>query len=395
MPALPSFNFFILAWQGNLKEENLALGETILNSILHGRNYSYANLKNEWEKIKSDPYDDNYGFLSPIFSFDKDNKFHSTRIFERIANFDENSEKSPTIGKQDIKKLSSLKKDNFVADREYYNISLDDFAEVYKTLPDENLNAIIQAPVSPRVYVYDGKVKKYLSSIESAQLMKEKLGKTIDKMVTSKSPASDKYKQILSTVKPGSLKLEIMPHGVSAVTEIGDANKIKFNLESEQNYDDKILMKTFLHELQHYADGDNLTSVTEEIEAEKAAMKDAKSILGVKNIFSKGKDETHLERFESLYRNSNYAFYSPGHGIPRNVGIVISAADVKTSLDPQNNNCVKMDTKVPPKSYVVCFGPDKNHPNNVKVTNTSNGQSCFSGQNTYNEKQRKFETDCE
>lgn len=368
---------------GNLKEGKI-LGENILNSVLGGQTYSYSALKAEWNKVKNNPYNENYGFLISIFGFDKGKETKSQNIFAELAALDgESDPKTATLGVTDIKKLSAKKVDPDVPDSSFNTISVDDFEEMYKAANVNVDNDSIQSIREQNsVYTFDPNAKKYMGQDESTQRLQQKVDDAINKIMWSKAGEAQKYKKLLRQIGTENIKIDSIEHGYAAQTFIGTPNakdSIHLNVESEQNFDDKILMKNLLHELNHYEDGDFLSSITEERDCEKQALKDARAILKLKsreNIFKTMPDGRHLAEFTSPYK-AKYPKYSPGHGLPQDIGLaIIDANDENTSardlrIDWQGN-VVTITNKRPNfmqgirnQKYIVTYGPN-GHPINAK-----------------------------
>lgn len=178
--------------------------------------------------------------------------------------------------------------------------------------------------------------------------------------------------------------------GYIAETITGD-NKIIFNATSFENLDPDNLLKNFLHELAHYIDGDELSSIAEELDVEAFAIETTEDILGTTFIENK---EEYLTEFKERYnynRTSNYGESSPGYnGIPINAGFVIKN-DIVSIEQNKNSTVITSDFAGWKQEHKVIMGENKDKNGNPlpiyaeKVIYTDDGSEIKFIYSDYNE----------
>ena len=161
----------------------------------------------------------------------------------------------------------------------------------------------------------------------SAKVLKQNLAEAKDKIkkFAAEHPENTRMNDIANLIEDVDISVTNGITWYVAVT-FTDSKEIKFSMESE-NLDPTTCLKSLIHEMAHYLNGDVLSSVPEEVDVESFAIDMAEQIDNVKYCEDK---EAYMAEFESRYKyslnqGSNYGQNaSPGYnGLPLNAGFVI------------------------------------------------------------------------
>ncbi len=158
------------------------------------------------------------------------------------------------------------------------------------------------------------------------------------------------------------LELSVTSKDADFVAETISGDKsITFSAKTLENLDPNTVLKNLLHEVGHYVNGDELSSIPEEIDVESFAIDTAENITGQKIVENK---EEHINEFASRYESgmsSNYGKYSPGYnGIPINAGFTINN-EIKEVHTNQEGNATTIisDFSGWRQEHHVSFGEEK------------------------------------
>jgi len=353
--------------------------DNILNQVQDGKVCNYEQLKSQWNGIKDNPKDSNYGFLGSIFAMDDDKNSYSSQIYDEIAKCDGKD----GISSYDIDKLAEMyTQKSYIENPNSKDISKEDFKLIY-----DKLNVQNNQKINP-FYVKSG--DKYLSEDDAKNLVANKVEISKQKILdyATKHPNDEKiqeYAKLLSTTKftyqkaAGPVLAGIVP---------SDVKTINFYYNHQEYFgDEKYTTAIMLHELEHVRTGDIISSKTEEATAEKYAVEITRDIYNIDNVY--GDDAKHIEKYGKAY--TKLPDFSPGYGgIPLKLG-VIANGNIESIKKNKHTYLIKSKDNDVERTYKVIL--DKNG-NPIKAVETQKTATVKSKAKLFNysEKTHSFLT---
>lgn len=312
--------------------------KNILNQIKEGKIFTYSDLQKQWNELKSNPKDSNYGFLSSIFGMDNAKNTYSKSIFSEI----EKSDNQDGISAKDIENLANQRKDtSYVANSKIQSITKDDFNSIYqnmftkKAIDNENNPEFKYGDFVSEFSEQKKKVNadplyvlkngNYLSDDEAKNLTQTRINEAKDRIINYAAAHKEdskiqEYTKLLQESKISLSKND----GAVAEVKFDKGKELNFYYNHPEYYEDeKNVTCMMLHELEHMRNNDDLSSKKEENTAETYAMEIACKIHNTDNIYgSKEIDAKHLKEFAPSY--SEKPDNSPGYGgLPEGLGLGI------------------------------------------------------------------------
>lgn len=177
------------------------------------------------------------------------------------------------------------------------------------------------------------------------------------------------YMKKIEEIKQGSEITDETTY-YTAATITGD-KKIIYDGTEVDNLDPDTMIRTIIHEAGHYINGDELSSITEEVDVETYALDTTEKITGKPVVENK---EEYLQEFAEMYENSmgaNYGKSSPGYdGIPLNAGFVIND-EITSVAKGGNSTSIYSDFAGWRQEHTVTMGEEKDENGNPYPTEAS------------------------
>lgn len=173
--------------------------------------------------------------------------------------------------------------------------------------------------------------------------------------------------------KPDTSAKPMEEHLIAALEY--EKNEINFNSTNLDNLEQKETLKTLIHEMGHYSNGDNLTSVAEEVDVESYAIDTTEKITGEKVVDYK---PAYLQEFAKIYKKLGYGDISPGYeGIPKNAGFTVDGKIESVEKSDKKTTIIADDDGIKVE-YDITMGKKKDSEGNpypAKVTVKMEGET--------------------